>query len=532
MLTYEQHAQFEADWNDLSNGASVKEAAAHRQRQHFEDELRRLSELSPAEYERQRKGAAKQLGLRASALDRLAAERRISTSKNAPRGRALDLHNPEPWSDPVNGADLLDELTARFQRHAILPNGAAIAATLWTLLAYVLDCFDVAPRLAITSPTMRSGKTTLLSILNHLVPRALLASNISPASIFRVLESARPTLLIDEADSFARENEELRGILNSGHTREAAFVVRTEGDDHEPRRFSTWGAMAVAGIGRLPATWIDRSIIIALKRKSPAEKVERLTRERKAALQPLARMAARWAADNANTLENADPIMPDFKSDRATDNWRPLIAIADVAGGAWPERARKAAIDLNAAHETEDEGLGVQLLADLRDLFEEQHTDRLATADIVTALITRDDRPWAELGKTHRPLTKGGLARLLRPFGIMPKTIRLPDDKTPKGYALGDLADTFSRYLPDRGPSERHNATTQRPVRENSDLETPQADRLWRSENAESSNGEKGCGVVAVQSIPKGCAHQISNAGVDRVAAEDGWTDSEGEERF
>ena len=102
---------------------------------------------------------------------------------------------------------------------------------------------------------------------------------------------------------------------------------------------------------------------------------------------------------------------------------------------------------MNAAHETEDEGLGVQLLADLRDLFEEQHTDRLATADIVTALITRDDRPWAELGKTHKPLTKGGLARLLKPFGIMPKTIRLPDDKTPKGYALGDLTDTFSRYL-------------------------------------------------------------------------------------
>ena len=176
--------------------------------------------------------------------------------------------------------------------------------------------------------------------------------------------------------------------------------------------------------------------------------------------------------------------------------------------------------------------MGVQLLADLRDLFEEQHTDRLATADIVTALITRDDRPWAELGKTHRPLTKGGLARLLRPFGIMPKTIRLPDDKTPKGYALGDLTDTFSRYLPDRAPSERHNATIQRPVGENSDLETPQADRVWRSENAGSSNGEQGCGVVAVQSIPKGCAHQISNAGVDRVAAEDDWTDSDGGERF
>jgi len=192
----------------------------------------------------------------------------------------------------------------------ILQNGAAVAIGLWTLFAYTLDSFDVAPRLAITSPTMRSGKTTLLSILTGLVPRALLASNISPASTFRVIESARPTLLIDEADTFARENEELRGILNSGHSRDAAFVVRTEGEGHEPRRFSTWGAMAVAGIGRLPATWLDRSIIIALKRKSPAEKIERLTRERKKALEPLARMAVRWAADNVKILEGSDPRCP------------------------------------------------------------------------------------------------------------------------------------------------------------------------------------------------------------------------------
>jgi putative DNA primase/helicase len=496
MLTDEQRAQLESDLAEMTNGASAQEAADERQRQHLEDELRRVAALTQVEYERQRKSIAKQLGLRITALDKLVAERRVGGSNGAAKGRPLDLYNPEPWPDPVNGAELLDALATRFQCHVILPAGAAIAAALWTLLPYVLDCFDVAPRLAVTSPTMRSGKTTLLSILNCLVPRALLASNISPASIFRVIESAHPCLLIDEADTFARENEELRGILNSGHTRDAAFVVRVEGDDHEPRRFSTWGAMAVAGIGRLPPTWIDRSVIIALKRKTRAEKVERLTRERKAALEPLARMAARWAADCAHVLEDADPKMPDFSSDRATDNWRVLIAIADAAGGAWPERARKAAIDLNAARETDDEGLGVQLLADLRDLFDEEH-DRSASAEIVAALVARDDRPWSELGKAHKPLTKAGLARLLRPFLIFPRTIRLPDNKTPKGYILDDMKDAFLRYLPNTPLSDRHTATTQGPVGETDDLKTPQPDPCGGSENARSSHAERACGVVA-----------------------------------
>jgi putative DNA primase/helicase len=324
-----------------------------------------------------------------------------------------------------------------------------------------------------------------------------------------VIESAQPTLLIDEADSFARDNEELRGILNSGHTRDAAFVIRTEGDDHEPRRFSTWGAMAVAGIGRLPPTWIDRSVIIALKRKTRAEKVERLTREHRAALEPLARMAARWAADYANVLESADPVMPDFSSDRATDNWRVLIAIADAAGGAWPERARKAAIDLNAARETDDEGLGVLLLADLRDLFDERHTDRLASADIVATLVARDDRPWAELGKAHRPLTKAGLARLLRPFGIAPDSIRIGDE-TPKGYLQKQFDDAFSRYLATFPLSERNNATTQRPVGGTGDFANATDDPCCGSKNAESPYGENGCCTVADEKPQNGADHEIS----------------------
>jgi hypothetical protein len=157
---------------------------------------------------------------------------------------------------------------------------------------------------------------------------------------------------------------------------------------------------------------------------------------------------------------------------------------------------------LNAARETDDEGLGVELLADLRNLFDEEH-DRLSSAEIVAALIARDDRPWSELGKARKPLTKAGLARLLRPFLIVPRTIRLPDDKTPKGYVLDDLKDAFLRYLPNAPLSNLHTATTQRPVGQTNDLETPQPDPCGGSETARSSHAERACGGVAVES-PRG----------------------------
>jgi hypothetical protein len=124
------------------------------------------------------------------------------------------------------------------------------------------------PLLALTSPEKRCGKTTTLSLLTRLVPRPLLSSNISPAALFRIVEKYCPTLLIDEADSFLRDKEELRGILNSGHTRDAAYVVRTVGDDKEPCRFSTWAPKAVALIGRLSVQALIRYIRGAGSRRS------------------------------------------------------------------------------------------------------------------------------------------------------------------------------------------------------------------------------------------------------------------------
>jgi len=188
------------------------------------------------------------------------------------QGRELKLPEPQPWPTPVCGATLLDELSATIATYMVMAVEAVHTVALWVLFSYLLDAFETNPRLAITSPQKRCGKTTLLALLYQLTCRPLAAANLTPAVAFRVIEAVRPSLLIDETDTFLKNNDELRGVLNSGHTRATAFVIRCQSEAQLPRSFSTWAAIALAGIGQLPATLADRSIEIKLKRKTPKRK--------------------------------------------------------------------------------------------------------------------------------------------------------------------------------------------------------------------------------------------------------------------
>ena len=438
--------------DDQDQGPSAKEAreeeSRHARRELERETIASLAALEPGgEYERARRQIAKKLGWRTTAVD--VAVKAARETKAV--GKSVDLTLPEPWPEPVSGAPLLHALIELFRSFVILPPHAAEALALWVLFAHSIDYFDVAPRLAILSAVMRSGKTTLLRIVSWLVPRALLASNISPAAIYRVLELAHPTLLVDEADSFARRNEELRGILNSGHDREAAFVVRCDGDDNTPRRFSTWGAIAIAAIGKLPPTWIDRSIVINLKRRLPSETVQRINRSCRAGFEELARKCARWTVDNADRLKQGEPAVPQGLNDRAAQNWLPLVAIADAAGGEFPELARKAAVALSGGESAVEASLGVMLLSDIRTVLDQ--SDRISSANICEALATMEGRPWPEYGRSLKPISQNQLARILEPFGIAPHTIRFGAE-TAKGYLLKDFSDAFDRYLPSVTPSQ------------------------------------------------------------------------------
>jgi hypothetical protein len=370
---------------------------------------------------------------------------RLSDSGRVAPGRWLLVADPDPWPEAVEGAALLEELAHTYRRFVSLPQDGAEALALWIVFTYALEAFDVAPILALCSPLKRCGKTTTEDLTTALARRPLAASNVTVAALYRTVERFAPTLIVDEADTFLLTNLALRGVINSGHTRATAFVVRTAG--HEPRLFSTWGARMIALIGRLPATLEDRAIVLPMRRRAPGEPVDRIRRDGLLRqLEPLRRRSARWVADHLPALRAADPTVPEALDDRQADNWRPLLAIADAAGGVWPELARTAAHTLAGAVVEADTTTPVRLLADLRDLFATTAADRLATAVIIRHLTALEDRPWAGDAQGH-PLTPRHLATLLEGFQIKAKQIRQGLD-TRKGYLRADFIDAFLRYLP------------------------------------------------------------------------------------
>jgi putative DNA primase/helicase len=223
-------------------------------------------------------------------------------------------------------------------------------------------------------------------------------------------------------------------------------MLRCEGDNNEVRAFKTFAPVALAGIGRLPGTLEDRSITIEMRRRKPSEQVTRFRRDRANDLDEVASMAARWVADHEISLSAADPDTPESLHDRAADNWRPLFAVADLAGGEWPERARQIAVKLSGGEADQDASARVQLLIDIKNIFDNDERDQLPSKLICEQLAGMEASPWPEW-RHGKPITVRQLARQLAPFGITPGTIRT-ETGTPKGYKKEAFKDAWSRYLP------------------------------------------------------------------------------------
>lgn len=411
-----------------------------------------LAQLAPIAYDQSRKTAAEKLCIRVETLDREVEKIR----SNGQEKRATGYFNdPEPWSTPVNGNELLNNLSNLFSQYLALPEHGETILSLWTLHTHALDAFFHSPRLNARSAEKGSGKTTLLDLLSDVCPNALRLDNATTAITFRLVDEFQPTLLIDEHDTFLRGNEELRGALNSGHRRGGVFP-RCVGDNNDVKLFKVFAATALAGIGRLPDTLQDRAITIEMKRARPGEVHARY--DSRKIDNTLKRKCSRWAIDNLGSLKSSDPELPEQIYNRAADNWRSLIAIADLIGGEWPDKVRLAAINLSAIGE--DDSVRVLLLTDIRDLFKSQNTDRLTSAEIVEILSGMETRPWPEW-KNGKPITTRQLASLLRPFHIIPGTIRTSNG-TAKGYTIDAFTESFSRYLPEIppfDPSQRHNVS-------------------------------------------------------------------------
>jgi len=382
------------------------------------------------------------------------------------QGQSISLPTIEPAVDPVDGDQLLTDLAATFEKYVFLPKHASTALALAVVMAHTHDIQTISPMIAVVSPEPECGKTTLLLVGKAVMPRALLNADITKATLFRMIEKYHPSLLVDEADSIFKDNDDLRSVFNASHVRKSAVVPRTVGDHHEPQLFSTWCPKWLALIGKLPPTLEGRSIIIRMRRRTWKDQVERLRQDRiDDELYPLARQAARWAKDHLNQLKNADPSLPEDLGDRARDNWRPLVAIADAAGGDWPRKARAAALALSR-RSTDDESDGIMLLADLQKVFRPDASGKpvksLPTVAILRRLTSPDmeDRPWSEYRYGREPITAHQLSRLLRPFGVHHRKVRFADG-TAWCYQYDDLKEAFRRYVPGP-PSPNWNTGTQR----------------------------------------------------------------------
>lgn len=355
---------------------------------------------------------------------------------------------------------ILDDARAFIARFCAFPNEHCLTAvTLWAAHSHSIEAFETTPRLALISPEPGSGKTRVLEVLDLIASEPMHCLSASPSALFRLLQDRRVTLLFDEVDTIfqrrgtADANEDLRALLNAGYRR-GASIPRCVGPRHEVAQFPVFAAVALAGLGDMPDTIMSRSIIIRMRRRAPHEIVEPFRRRDHAPDgHEIREELAAWCADALSRLADARPDLPNGISDRPADVWESLLAIADEAGGDWPDRARDACLHLVEAAKDRKQSLGVRLLADLRTIFGDALA--LPTKTILSRLKAPEDNgleadaPWAELGGVG--LTDRKLAAILKSYGVGARKVKI-DGVALQGFRREDLADPFARYLPAHSP--------------------------------------------------------------------------------
>ena len=376
----------------------------------------------------------------------------------------------EPWDSPIDLAMLLDEMTEEFLRYMDMTSEQVTAMVLWIVMSWLVDELPVCPLLIITSAEKGSGKSTAMEIAAKLVCRGLPCSNISSASIPRIVERFHPTLCIDEADTFMQDNEILRGVINAGHTRGTAGYIRFNADTKDVDVLPTFGAKIIAGIGDRAGTIMDRAIIIRLERKKRDVKKENFrcwgekAKQQDERFDCLIRQLCRWSTDHAKLFGADEPVVQSELSDRYNQNWFPLWRIADMAGAAWPQKERRASIVLSGNEESLSEG--VKLLNAIRTIWHINHPEiSILFSNELVSMLNRDETLGYALYFNHKGITPDWVAKKLKPYDIAPRILERNDSDAPdwvkredfpgdtdnrqrrRGYALSDFHDAFNRYL-------------------------------------------------------------------------------------
>jgi Protein of unknown function (DUF3631) len=338
-----------------------------------------------------------------------------------------------PPREEINGDKILYEVHGAFGKYVVFPSVEAHdAAVLWCAASHAQPSWEHAPRLAVLSPEKRCGKSRLMDIAEALCYQPIVTVNASTAAVVRsITEEDPPTLMVDEADTIfgtkkaAENNEDIRGILNAGHQRNRPYM-RWDMTSRQRELCPTFSFAMLASIGDLPDTIIDRAIVTRMRRRGPGEKVAPFrSRRDKPPLHDLRDRLHQWVRGNLKVLQDVEPAMP--VEDRAADTWEPLFAIADLAGGEWPERVRKACLALTG-EDPDDGRIGTQLLAHLKEIWNESE-DRLFTSTILERLHDLEEAPWSECGRERKPINAAGLAGLLKNYRIGSKNVRIGDER-------------------------------------------------------------------------------------------------------
>jgi hypothetical protein len=285
-------------------------------------------------------------------------------------------------------------------------------------------------------------------------------ANISDAALFRAIAQRHPTLLFDEVDAVfgakARDREDLRSMLNAGYRRGAQAYRMGGTNMRDLEAFPVFCPKVFAGIGELPDTVRDRSIRIRLERRTREEEIERFRRrDALEQAEPIRQSLESLAAHHADRLAYARPELPEALDDRAQDVWEPLLAIADLAGGDWPVRARAAAVVLSTGESREDESDGARLLQDILDVFKTNGATRYRTADLIAELAKIEESPWGDWNSSGKTITPQGIGVLLKPHRIKTMPVRAGGE-VHRGYKFEQFADAWLRVLGVTGVTALH----------------------------------------------------------------------------
>jgi hypothetical protein len=361
---------------------------------------------------------------------------------------------PSPFGNQQVSA--LDQVYRLLKEYVDMKEHEYVAVALWCLHTHVYAFYTHTPRLAFMSPEPGAGKSTAFDIINQFCASSEIIGNITGPALFRTINTTTGALLLDEGDNLKWDDRSLRAVINDGH-QPGRPIKRTIAN--VAVSFDTFAPLGLAAIGKFPVPLMQRAIVINMAPPLPtvAVKLKKFS--------VLTSFDYTWAAITtwAETPPlNFDPPLPPGMILRIADNWRPLISIADSFGPSWGALARKSAL---AFQSLTSDSIAKLLLYDIRSIFNRESLDLIGSDSLVRNLLNREDNwTWSAYqgtadDKTARKLSTGEVSRLLRPFGITPRSIWTAGPRASassfKGYRREQFEETWAKWCPEPSRARR-----------------------------------------------------------------------------